>query len=333
MTDLEKTKHYTTEGSMICGNLVKYIPDDAVLIEPFVGDGDLLELFPNHQWETYDIEDKGSNVVQNTLVNPPDYRSKWVITNPPYLAQNKATDKEVFALYGVDDLYKATLKSIMDCEGGILIIPTNFFTDERTGVIRKEFLSRFEVKECNIFTQPVFKTTTYSVCSFAFKRSDKTLSQQNFVCNVKPAGNQIQVKISAAYDYRIGGEFYSKLKAIKPVVFNRLIGEKSDSFITHITLYAIDTRSARIHVAYEEKPFCGGVSDRTYATFVCNYQLSDAQQHYLIEQFNKELNEFRDAYGDLSLTNYRDYNRKRIGFTFAYQLMTKIYKEMPKDLL
>jgi hypothetical protein len=28
------------------------------------------------------------------------------------------------------------------------------------------------------------------------------------------------------------------------------------------------------------------------------------------------------------MTNYRDYNRKRIGFNFAYQLLSKIYFEL-----
>lgn len=63
MDDLQKTIHYTTKAQEICGNLVKYIPDNAKLIEPFVGDGDLISLFPEHNWEKYDIEDKGDNIV------------------------------------------------------------------------------------------------------------------------------------------------------------------------------------------------------------------------------------------------------------------------------
>ena len=42
-SDIAKTKHYTTKSHQICGNLIKYIPNNAQLIEPFVGDGDLLE--------------------------------------------------------------------------------------------------------------------------------------------------------------------------------------------------------------------------------------------------------------------------------------------------
>ena len=188
MADIDRTKHYTTRAAQICDNLVKYIPDDVLLIEPFVGDGDLLSLFPNHNWELYDFDDKGNNIVQDTLVIPPDYSNKWVITNPPYLARNKAKDKTIFDQYQVDDLYKASLISLLECEGGILIIPTNFFTDERTGAIRKTFLNKFEVLELNIFTEPVFDTTTYSVCSFSFKRKD-TKMPQTFQVNIYPDNN------------------------------------------------------------------------------------------------------------------------------------------------
>lgn len=56
MNDLEKTIHYTTKAQEICSNLTKYIPYEARLIEPFVGNGDLLPLFPGQNWECYDIE-------------------------------------------------------------------------------------------------------------------------------------------------------------------------------------------------------------------------------------------------------------------------------------
>lgn len=74
-------------------------------------------MFPNHSWETYDIQDNLGATAQDTLLNPPDYKNKWVITNPPYLTKNKAKDKTIFNKYDVDDLYKATLKSILNCDG------------------------------------------------------------------------------------------------------------------------------------------------------------------------------------------------------------------------
>ena len=326
MDDLQKTIHYTTKAQEICGNLVKYIPDNAKLIEPFVGDGDLISLFPKHNWEKYDIEDKGDNIVQDTLITPPNYNNKWVITNPPYLAKNKAIDKSIFSQYNVDDLYKATLLSILSSEGGILIIPTNFLTDERTGNVRSQLLDQFEILEMNIFTQPVFITTTYSVCSFAFRRKENNKLPQTFPININPANERINITIYPEYDYRIAGEFYNAL-ASTTNIFGRLVGTTSNDYITNIKLYALDTRTERIRVEFETEHYCGKNTDRTYATFTCKKPLSEEQEKYLIKEFNSQLEAFRKQYYDLPMTNYRDYNRKRIGFTFAYQLLSKIYNE------
>ncbi len=326
MADIDKTRHYTTKAEEICSNLVHYIPSDVQLIEPFVGAGDLLPLFPNAKWELYDFDDKGNNIVQDTLKNPPIYKNKWVITNPPYLAKNKANDKSIFTKYDTDDLYKATLLSIMDCDGGILIIPTNFLTDERTGAVRTKFLNQFEILEINIFTQPAFVSTTYSVCSFAFKRKNNKLSQ-TFPVNIFPDGEKVNITIYPEYDYRIAGEFYNTLINTKNI-FGRLVGTQSDKYITNIKLYAIDTRTDRIRLEYDQNHYIGKNSDRTYATFVCDYELTEDQEKKMILEFNKQLENFRKQYYDLSMTNYRDYNRKRIGFTFAYQLLSKIYFEL-----
>lgn len=322
MNDLEKTIHYTTKAQEICSNLIKYIPNEAQLIEPFVGDGDLLPLFPSHGWECYDIEDKLNSMRQDTLLNPPSYKGKWVITNPPYLAKNKAKDKSIFNKYSTDDLYKAAILSLLDCEGGILIIPTNFITDENTKPIREKFFSQFQILEMNIFTRPVFTTTTYSVCSFAFKRGNN----QPFKVNIQPNGNQVELGLKKEYGYRVAGDFYNSLEKVD-VIFGRLVGNNSEDYITNIRLYALDTREKRIRVEYDTKPYCGKTTDRVYATLTCKHQLSKEQELFLIREFNKQLEDFRQNYNDLSMTNYRDYNRKRIGFTFAYQLMSKIYEE------
>ena len=325
MQDLEKTKHFTTQSEIICNNLIHYIPENVNLIEPFVGDGDLLSLFPNHNWEIYDIEkhDNNNNIVQDTLKNPPTYKDKWVITNPPYLAKNKSINKEIFNLYETDDLYKAAMLSILDCEGGILIIPTNFFTDERTKDIRIKFLNQFLIHEVNVFTQPIFESTTYSVCSFAFKRKENKPENQKILFNIKPKEEQTFIELNPVYGYRVAGEFYNELNNIKPI-FGRLIGKTSSDFITNIKLYAIDTRNDRIRVEYCEEPYYGKQSDRTYATLTCKKELTIEKQKQLIQHFNQELENFRIKYHDISMTNYRDYNRKRIAFTFAYQLATKI---------
>ncbi len=326
MNDLKKTIHYTTHAQQICNNLIAYIPDNVQLIEPFVGDGDLVQLFPQYKWECYDIENKGNNIIQDTLLNPPNYKNKWVITNPPYLAKNKATNKMIFNKYGLDDLYKISMKTMLEADGGLLIIPTNFFTDERSIDIRNQFLSIFQILQLNIFTMPVFETTTYSVCSFVFKKQSNT--KQKIHTTIYPNEENVVIELDKKYNYRLAGEFYNNLESVN-LKFGRLTEKlNSKENITHIKLYAIDTRKDLIHVEYDEIPFYGKESDRTYATLTCKIPLTQEQELILIKEFNLRLNEFRNKYHNLSMTNYRDYNRKRIGFTFAYQLMSIIYNEL-----
>lgn len=142
-TDLQKTQHYTTNYDLIFDGLLNTIPAAARLVEPFVGHGDLLNLFPNHTWETYDIDSSLPCVCQDTLKNPPAYAGRWVITNPPFLAKNHASDKSYFSQYDYDDLYKIFLHTIIGCEGGVVIVPGNFFCDEGSEKIRTEFLSEY----------------------------------------------------------------------------------------------------------------------------------------------------------------------------------------------
>ena len=129
---------YTKNADYILQNLIKDFDNDLHFIDPFAGEGDLMIYYPNTIG--YDIDVKRSDIkYNNSLLNPIDYSGKYIITNPPYLAKNKNKDKTFYDKYNVNDLYKASMKSIMGCEGGILIIPLNFFCDE-DNEFRKYFL-------------------------------------------------------------------------------------------------------------------------------------------------------------------------------------------------
>lgn len=322
MIDLKKTQHYTTRAEYILQGLVDYIPKDAKVIEPFVGEGDLLGCFP--KWEClYDIEPSPlmpNAIQQDTLKNPPDYKGRWVITNPPFLAKNKAADKSLFLKYGLDDLYKITLHTLLESEGGVIIVPLNFITDEYSDVVRKEFLSKFKIDRINVFKTPVFPSTTYSVCAFAFHREENT--KQNFICRIPEEEIEFEMFLSSKYGYRYGGEIFAQLDKQKNY-FSRLLKDREpEGFITNLKLYGLDTRTELIHITYESEYYYGKPTDRIYLTFVCLKELDEGTQKLLAEKFNIKLNEIRKQYHNLILTNYRDYNRKRIGFDLAYKLLS-----------
>ena len=76
---------FTTNYKYILQNL--NIPDDIEnIIEPFTGNGDLLNFISNDKnIECYDIEPKKDFIIKrDTILNPPDYKGKFILTNPPY---------------------------------------------------------------------------------------------------------------------------------------------------------------------------------------------------------------------------------------------------------
>ena len=329
MQDIIKTQHYTTNYDAICGNLIQYIPQDAQLVEPFVGQGDLLNLFPTHQWELYDLDPKIEGcITQDTLTNVPDYTHKFVITNPPYLAKNKAQDRAIYEQYNLDDLYKIALKTMLSADGGILIIPTNFFCDNYSQKIREEFLDTFDILSVNVFTEPIFDDTTYSVCAFAFSRKTCPSDSQCFNVTKYPSTEQYNITIEKQYGYRIGGQVFDTLSNVQPI-FTRLLKDKRPSgFITKINLYTIDTRTTPLCLTFGEDAYYGKSTDRTYATLVSNVELSEDEQRLLVDRCNEFLTSFRLENGNLVFTNYRDYDRKRVEFDFIYRLLTLLLQNI-----
>lgn len=313
MDDITKTQHFTTNYDLILKN-INFFPKEAV--DPFAGNADLTNYSPFTNWELYDIDPKSTKVQKrDSLLNPIDYSNKTVITNPPYLAKNKTKDfDEIFKKYNTDDLYKASILSIMGCKNGILIIPINFFTDENTAQVRTAFLSKYKVTDVNVFSNQVFDSTSYNVCSFYFEQGET--SKVTFHSN----NSSIQLILYKEFDYRLGGEFYNKFKNIKPT-FSRLTSKQDDYFPTNIFLTALDTRTEKINLSIKPQ-YVGKSTDRIRATLTSKYKLSNEQQLNLVNSFNSFLNENRNNYNNLILTNYRDFGRKRISFEDVYKICT-----------
>ena len=321
MKDLIKTQHFTKQYEKILKN-IDFHPKEAV--DPFAGECDLFNYSPETKWTFYDIEPKKENVIKNdSLLNPIDYTGKTVITNPPYLAKNKTKEFiEIFEKYKEDDLYKASIKSIIGCSNGILIIPINFFTDENTEELRKIFLSYYKVSYVNVFSKPVFENTTYNVCSFYFEKGQ---TDKIIFYNIDE-DTSFETTLYKEYGYRLGGEFYNSFQNIKPV-FSR-VRSKDDKFITNIFLSAIDKRKSPINLSYNKNILIGKNTDRVYATLTCEKELDENTQKILIDKFNDYLYNSRRKYQNLILTNYRDFGRKRISFDDVYKICTKILENI-----
>ena len=331
---------YTTNQEYILQGIK--IPNDIKnIIEPFTGNGDLITFIEKEQEknnvkyiiECYDIEPKKNYITKrDTINNPPDYKNKYLITNPPYLARNKSKDKTLFDKYDVNDLYKCVIKDILTniCLGGIFIIPLNFWSSIRLADIelRKTFLEKYDVILLNIFEETVFDDTTYTICSFQFelKKNNNNSNKLNIV--VYPSKTIIKTELNDNNNFMIGGDIYN-LKLKNTYKITRLTKKNKAKSNTNILVKCIDDNiKSQIGLSFvDDKDIyiddTPNQTARTYATLIIEPKIEKDKQKQLITKFNKYLEEHRKKYNSLFLTNYReskDIARKRISFDLVYSI-------------
>lgn len=298
------------------------------VIEPFAGKGDLIDWLGHNNVEAYDIDPKRKDIKQrDTLLHPPSYKNKWVITNPPYLARNKCEAKDIFDMYQSNDLYKCFLLSLTNqkspCLGGIVIIPVGFFLSPREVDVRcrNAFMSKYKITKVRYFEESVFPDTTSTVVAFSFVFSDTPLTYQHIEW-VKPSTNETKIFcLDAKYKWIIGGEVYD-IKIPKGIKIKRVLkGEKNENQ-THLTLNALDS-TKKISLDYIENYVYEGINtSRSYATLcISGIELTNEDQKRLAEKFNAYINKKREETWSLFLPQFREYDRRRIPFSLAYNII------------
>ena len=331
-------QYFTTNYQYILQDL--YIPDYVEkIIEPFCGQGDLLNFIKNkaiYSIECYDIEPRKEYITQrDTLMNPPSYNNKFVITNPPYLARNKTEEKGSFDKYNMNDLYKCFIKELLDNRvlGGIVIIPLNFWSSIRKSDIelRRDFIGIYNILHLNIFEEQVFDDTTYTVCAFQFELKNNNLPNPIEI-TIYPDKKGISTLLNEENNYMIGGEIYN-LHTIDVYNITRLTSKNKDLANTNIVAKCIDDNgNSKICLFYSEDTSkyidnTPNQTARTYAMLVIEPVLNEERQRGLIVKFNDYLEASREKYHSLFLTNYReskDIARKRISFDLVYKIIKHI---------
>lgn len=288
----------------------------------------------------------------------------FVITNPPYLHKNKAT-KEVKEKYfqgsnsSFEDLYQVSINSVLNSEEGILIVPLNFLSAENSKKIRHIFFNKFKIISLNIFKEQVFKDTTYNVISFYYKKKKNSSKKNTIDVRIFPEKEKIKLSLYEKYNWQLGGEFSSLIKSLKNLLGiyrlteNNLLNGKQKvklafNNIKNVKFYGIDKsfkeilrknilflraidskNGKKIQLEdirnYKVHGLVGKNTSRNMAHLIFKEKIDLDTQKKLINYFNKELNKTRQNYFSLFLTNFRDNNRKRIGFNFTYKLLNYIY--------
>lgn len=328
---------YILEGFNIPNNIKN-------IIEPFTGNGDLLKFLENKEYniEKYDIDPKNTNIIKkDTLKTPPDYTNKFILTNPPYLARNKCSDKDLFDMYNTNDLYKCFLETIIKDNplGGIIIIPLNFWCSIRECDInlRKRFLEIFNIIKLNIFEEQVFDDTSYTVCSFQFVLNKNLNKENNINIKIYPSKKDLNIILNNENNFTIGGDIY-KLPQNKQIKIDRLTIKNfiKKDFITNINMKCMDDNlNNKICLSFvnDDEIIIDNTKNqsyRSYGTLLIQPSLTKDEQKNLVKKFNKFLNDKRDKYNSLFLTNYReskDIARKRISFNLVYEIVNYLLNQ------
>lgn len=334
----ELGQYFTTNYEYILKNFVipSYVNS---IVEPFTGNGDLLNFLDSskkYEIECYDIAPRKEFIKKkDTLLDPPDYKNKFVITNPPFLARNKNKDKEIYDKYNENDLYKCFIKSIIQnkCLGGIIIIPLNFWCSIRKKDIqlRSSFLQLYDVLKINIFEEQVFDDTSYCICSLQFQ--NKNIEEIKTIATVYPSCKNINFVLDKSNNYTIAGHLYN-LDISNDIKIERFTkNNKNDKNVSNIMLKCIDDNidnKLGLKIVRDDERYIDeteNLSARSYATLIIKPKLSLDKQQRIVDIFNSFMEQNRIKYNSLFLTNYRESNsiaRKRISFNFAFRIVNHI---------
>jgi len=336
------------------------------ICDPFAGAGDLLNWAKARGAASISGYDIDPHYADGETVIPGDSLScardyEFVLTNPPYLYQNKMQDNSLLKGSLHTDLYQLALEKLLNAQEGIAIVPINFLSAENSKYIRRQFLDRFEILRVNYFTEQVFADTTYNVMAFHFKRKLRLAAMMEVEFTFFPAGEKRIITLEQAHNWQIGGSFLSAVRnsgnklGIERLEERHLREGKREAVLAYnhintkypyqisdelyerlqnniILLKAIDTGSKKGgDICLEDIRHYGAQglvsikTSRNQISLLFPPHITIAEQQELIAEFNAELKRRREQYASLFMTNYRDKDRKRISFNFAYNLISYLY--------
>jgi len=303
------------------------------VIDPFAGDCDLLDFSVSHGAKStiaYDIEPtKESIIKQDTLINPPSFSGKFLLTNPPYLCSNKNKDKKVYDKYGYNDLYKCHIASFIDrVDEGILILPSNFLSESRAK-IRDAFFKSYTITKCDYYYYQVFPSVTTGIVVFHFIKDKAPVKR--FDCNIHYSNTNIvkcQVELEEKYDWLFGKDFFDYIDVEQTLDIDKYTG-KECSHLTNIVIGLLDKGKWAQGLSYNSGSpvVCGEKSFTTYQIVSSKHMSVDIQKT-IVEVFNNKLQHFRNKYHGMFLSNFMGANQKILSRSFIHKMIQKIYNEV-----
>ena len=193
-------------------------PKGAMVIDPFARDGPLLKwLGEGYITVGYDKDPTQSRVFRkDCIANRPNYAGCYVIADPPWTPRSEEPDNPIFQQLGVDNLYKAFIRSLIKSSplGGIIVVPLSFLIGTRDSerARRKEFFTLFKPLRFNVSEQlrtgQQILVIHFVLRTFYIGQQHK--NEEEWLINFQPSAEQrILIIVNQNYQF-LPGEFEFK---------------------------------------------------------------------------------------------------------------------------
>ena len=303
----------------------------ASVLDPFAGDGHLLELVGSEfQVATFGLDIAGDKWPRNdSLVAIPNANDSVIVTNPPYLANHSAKRKgvsEMVATYfdgsEYDNLYKLALdRCLASADYVVAIIPETFL------------LSTFDKSRlwlASVIENELFSDTEAPAVVACFG-PDGSRNFLGFSNTVVYRDEKLIGDLSQILALRTGGLARSTKRAGIICNFNEPHGR--------IGLRAVDGADGNSPIAFLlAKDFDYPTSKVLHSSRLMTYldvpQLSDAQLPLFIGEANRILNQLRKESADIVLAPFKGNDKKgkrrrRLDYAFARQILNSAISGVP----
>lgn len=332
MSRRRRLNQYTTsENDYIFQNLNVNLSESCVITDPFCADGELLKWaethYPNNIKKGFDLDPRIKNARErDSLLNPPNYKNTFVVTNPPFKKRRGDENVEIYERWKTSEYYLAFLASIMQGQaiGGAIILPSNFFTG-KISPIKDLFLSNYKIQRINVFNENVFPDSKHKITSFSFLRErneEQTISCVNF-----PNIETKEITIRKRHDWNIAGDtplyyyYKEKIFSFSPLEGYKFIGIQTQN---------LDHSLNPINSFLTDDPIPFKESERFKASVYSKEKIKHPDE--LCKCFNEELSRVRNEYGSLVLIDYLRQGLKRLSFYQAKNILNYCFIEKSAGL-
>jgi hypothetical protein len=288
------------------------------ILEPFAGKNGLIDMLDElkliNSYQSFDIEPQHENVQQNDSILSFPQGFNVCITNPPFLAKNVASRKNIPVLIEpFSDLYEKCLDlCLKNCDYVAAIVPESFIVS------------------------PFFKTRLYAVISLTSKSLFQHTEHPVCLALFNPTKTSDYLVFQ---DEKLLGNYNEKLNEI-----NDWLKEDENSRITfhdksgQLGLFNIDATNIDkiMHFSFGEliEPkdvgYHARLRTRIKILAPTDKPLTKAQLTSFIKTCNKVLAEYRTKTNDIFLTSFKGlrsdgFYRRRLDYSTARLIVAKAY--------